>query len=148
MRVLYQPNRRLALSRGNTAGAVVYVLRREPLYHKLQYSKVPKFDAAAAAFGVIVGAFAVYLGLSSLGSAGADLTDLTCVCWYTLVWLLTVRTLVSSLRDNGTSVIGLPWLVALVTYELLLSIPQAARYAVWGCLGLLLVGSLLGLLLS
>ncbi len=61
---------------------VVYGLRREPLYHKLQYSKVPKFDAAAAALGVIVGAFTVYLGLSSLGSAGADLTDLTTVCWY------------------------------------------------------------------
>jgi hypothetical protein len=58
----------------------VFFLRREPLYHKLQYSKVPKFDAAAAVFGVAVGAFAVYLGLSSVGSAGADLTDLTTLC--------------------------------------------------------------------
>ena len=62
------------------AAQVVFSLRREPLYHKLQYSKVPKFDAAAAALGVIIGAFSVYLGLSSLGSAGADLTDLTTVC--------------------------------------------------------------------
>jgi hypothetical protein len=59
---------------------LVFMLRREPLYHKLQYSKVPKFDAAAAAFGVVIGAFVAYLGLSSLGSAGADLTDLTTLC--------------------------------------------------------------------
>ena len=65
-----------------TSKTTVFILRREPLYHKLQYSKVPKFDAAAAVFGVAVGAFAVYLGLSSLGSAGADLTDLTTLCWY------------------------------------------------------------------
>ena len=57
-----------------------FLLRREPLTHKLQYSKVPKFDAAAAALGVIIGALVVYLGLSSLGSGGADLTDLTVCC--------------------------------------------------------------------
>jgi hypothetical protein len=81
-----------AYSRGTTitgpsrpVAAVTYTLRREPLYHKLQYSKVPKFDAAAAALGVIVGAFAVYLGLSSLGSAGADLGDLTALCWYVAI---------------------------------------------------------------
>lgn len=56
---------------------VFYVLRREPLYHKLQYSKVPKFDVAAAILGVIVGAFIVYLSLCTVGSAGADLSDLT-----------------------------------------------------------------------
>lgn len=67
--------------------STVYVLRREPLYHKLQYSKTPKFDAPAAAFGVTVGAFGVYLGLSSLGSMGADLTDLTVLCWYVALWI-------------------------------------------------------------
>jgi hypothetical protein len=60
-----------------TVGTTHYVLRREPLYHKLQYSKVPKFDVAAAVLGVIVGAFVVYLTLCTLGSAGADLSDLT-----------------------------------------------------------------------
>ena len=70
---------------------LVFTLRREPLYHKLQYSKVPKFDAAAAALGVITGAFVVYLGLSSLGSAGADLTDLTTLCWYVGLWLTNLR---------------------------------------------------------
>ena len=76
-----------------SVAAVTYALRREPLYHKLQYSKVPKFDAAAAALGVIIGAFAVYLGLSSLGSAGADLGDLTALCWYVAVWLTVFRCL-------------------------------------------------------
>lgn len=66
---------------------VVFFLRREPLYHKLQYSKCPKFDAAAATFGVTVGAFGAYLALSSLGSMGADLADLTVFCWYVAVWL-------------------------------------------------------------
>jgi hypothetical protein len=59
--------------------SLVFLLRREPLYHKLQYSKSPKFDAAAAAFGVIVGAFVVYLSLNAVGSMGADLSDLTLV---------------------------------------------------------------------
>lgn len=80
-----------------------FMLRREPLYHKLQYSKVPKFDAAAAVFGVAVGAFAVYLGLSSLGSASADLTDLTCLCWYVALWLATLRTVASLLRSSVSS---------------------------------------------
>lgn len=73
------------------APAPVFMLRREPLYHKLQYSKVPKFDAAAAALGVIIGAFVVYLGLSSVGSAGADLGDLTALCWYVGIWGTTIR---------------------------------------------------------
>lgn len=64
---------------GGTSGGTFYVLRREPLYHKLQYSKVPKFDVAAAILGVGIGAFVVYLSLCTLGSAGADLSDLTVV---------------------------------------------------------------------
>jgi hypothetical protein len=58
----------------------IFLLRREPLYHKLQYSKSPKFDAAAAVAGVILGAFGVYITLSSLGSGGVDLSDLSTVC--------------------------------------------------------------------
>lgn len=65
---------------------IFFMLRREPLYHKLQYSKVPKFDVAAALLGVGVGAFIVYLSLCTLGSAGADLSDLTVVVWYACVW--------------------------------------------------------------
>jgi hypothetical protein len=67
-------------------------IRREPLYHKLQYSKVPKFDPAAAVLGVAIGAFVVYMTLSAVGSAGTDLTDLTLGVWYagvlwTSLWL-------------------------------------------------------------
>lgn len=64
---------------------VFFFLRREPYYHKLQYSKVPKFDVAAALFGVIVSAFVGYLTLSTLGSAGADLTDMLVCVWYTFL---------------------------------------------------------------
>jgi hypothetical protein len=146
MRVLYQPNRRLPISRGTTACAAVYVLRREPLYHKLQYSKVPKFDAAAAAFGVIVGAFAVYLCLSSLGSAGADLTDLTCVCWYVLLWLVATRALISSLREGGVSFFGLPHLLVLAGNELVLALSRTTRCLALGVLCLVLIGCLGGVI--
>ncbi len=60
-------------------------MRREPYYHKLQYSKTPKFDVAAAVFGVIVSAFVGYLTLNTLGSGGADLTDLATIFWYIFV---------------------------------------------------------------
>ena len=58
-------------------GETGFVLRREPLYHKLQYAKTPRFDVAAAVLGVGVGAVGAYLGLSSVGSMGVDLGDLT-----------------------------------------------------------------------
>jgi hypothetical protein len=70
-----------------------FFLRREPYYHKIQYSKTPKFDVAAAVLGVVSGAFLGYLSLSSLGSAGADLTDMSVLFWYFFlsyrtVWLV------------------------------------------------------------
>ena len=64
---------------------LTYHVRREPYYHKLQYSKVPKFDVAAALFGVIISAFVGYLTLSTLGSAGADLSDMLILFWYSFV---------------------------------------------------------------
>ena len=77
-----QSTPRLAKVPKQALDRVFYVLRREPLYHKLQYSKVPKFDVAAALLGVGVGAFVVYLSLCTVGSAGADLSDLTVLVWY------------------------------------------------------------------
>jgi len=56
-----------------------FILRREPFYHKLQYSKTPKFDVAAPALGAISGAFVAYMALATLGTAGADLSDLVTV---------------------------------------------------------------------
>ena len=73
----------------------VFTLRREPLYHKLQYSKAPKFDGAAAVLGVGLGAVGVYLGLNSLGSMGADLTDLTTFGWYLGLWVAILLQLVA-----------------------------------------------------
>lgn len=71
---------------------VWYILRREPYYHKLQYSKTPKFDPAAAIFGVVIGAFVAYLTLSTVGSAGADLSDLTVLMWYLFIFYHIIKT--------------------------------------------------------
>jgi predicted anti-sigma-YlaC factor YlaD len=64
-----------------------FILRREPLYHKLQYSKVPKYDSSAAILGTVIGAFGGYLALATVGSGGTDLTDLTTLAAWVLVTL-------------------------------------------------------------
>ena len=64
------------------ANVTWFILRREPMYHKLQYSKVPKYDSSAAILGTVIGAFGGYLALATVGSGGTDLTDLTTlVAW-------------------------------------------------------------------
>ena len=63
--------------------AAVFLLRREPFFHKLRYAKTPKFDLAAPLLGVIFGAFVGYVTLATFGSSGSDLSDLTVVVWYT-----------------------------------------------------------------
>ncbi len=84
-----------------------FILRREPLYHKLQYSKVPKYDSSAAILGTVIGAFGGYLALATVGSGGTDLTDLTTLAAWSLVAL---GTLVCSmeLRNTYTFVIFAP----------------------------------------
>jgi hypothetical protein len=83
---------------------VWFIIRREPFYHKLQYSKTPKNDPMAAFLGAALGAFVVYMGLSTFGTSGADLSDLTIVVWYLLLLLTTLRglllVLVSSLSGG------------------------------------------------
>lgn len=64
-----------------------FFLRREPMYHKLQYSKVPKYDSSAAILGTVLGAFAGYLALATVGSGGTDLTDLTTLVAWALLGL-------------------------------------------------------------
>lgn len=64
-----------------------FILRREPLYHKLQYSKVPKYDSSAAILGTVIGAFGGYMALATVGSGGTDLTDLTTLAAWALVTL-------------------------------------------------------------
>lgn len=59
-----------------------FMTRREPLYHKLQYSKTPKYDPAAAVFGTVLGAFVVYLALNTVGTGGPDMADLTALVVY------------------------------------------------------------------
>jgi hypothetical protein len=67
-------------------GTTWFILRREPLYHKLQYSKVQKYDSSAAILGTVIGAFGGYLALASVGSGGTDLTDLTTLAAWSLVF--------------------------------------------------------------
>lgn len=76
---------------------VWFVIRREPYYHKLQYSKTPKNDPMAAFLGAALGAFVVYMGLSTFGTSGADLSDLTIVVWYSLLFILFSRGLLLTL---------------------------------------------------
>jgi len=54
-----------------------FFLKKELYFHKIQYSKVLKYDVAAAIFGVVIGAFVVYLSLNTLGSGSPDLSDLS-----------------------------------------------------------------------
>lgn len=88
------------------------ILRREPMYHKLQYSKSPKFDSAAATLGVGLGAFVVYLALNGFGSMGTDLTDLTSLVWYTFLWLGIARLWRDESRENPEGIYRIflsPW---------------------------------------
>lgn len=50
--------------------------------------------------GAIVSAFVGYLTLSSLGSAGADLTDMAIVFWYIFLTYRCLMLLVFLLRDS------------------------------------------------
>ncbi len=58
------------------------------MYHKLQYSKVPKYDSSAAILGTVVGAFVGYLSLATVGSGATDLTDLTTLVAWALLSLI------------------------------------------------------------
>lgn len=84
-----------------------FILRREPLYHKLQYSKVPKYDSSAAILGTVIGAFGGYLALATVGSGGTDLTDLTTLAAWVLITLGTVVCSME-LRNAYTFVIFTP----------------------------------------
>jgi H+/Cl- antiporter ClcA len=84
-----------------------YVIRREPFYHKLQYSKTPKYDPMAAFLGAAMGAFAVYMGLSTFGTSGADLTDLTIAVWYGLLFIGFLRGFLQVLSSSLGGGLGL-----------------------------------------
>lgn len=95
-----------------------FILRREPYYHKLQYSKTPKFDIAAAVFGVAVGAFVVYLTLASVGSVSSDLSDLTVLVWYSFLLFQTIRMYMFLQKTNSLQTTGFFGLFVLFFKEL------------------------------
>lgn len=68
--------------KSNVFNFLYFFLKREVYYHKIQYSKVFKHDIVAALFGVVLGAFVVYLSLNTLGSGSPDLSDMTILFWY------------------------------------------------------------------
>lgn len=65
----------------------IFFLKREPYYHKIQYSKVQKYDIAAAVFGIVIGAFVVYMALNTFGSGSPDLSDLSILFWYSFLMI-------------------------------------------------------------
>lgn len=65
-----------------------FFIKREFYFHKIQYSKVFKHDVAAAIFGIVLGAFVVYLSLNTLGSGSPDLSDLSLILWYFIILYL------------------------------------------------------------
>ena len=83
-----------------------YVLRREPYYHKLQYSKTPKYDPMAAFLGAAIGAIVAYLALGSFGTGGADLSDLSVLVWYSAVWLFILKFFIKIFSYSFSSGLG------------------------------------------
>lgn len=76
----------------------------------------------AAFLGAALGAFVVYMGLSTFGTSGADLSDLTIFVWYSLLFIVFTRgfllTLVAALQ-MGLSLIGLIFHVFLFFFYLI-----------------------------
>lgn len=83
-----------------------YILRREPYYHKLQYSKTPKYDPMAAFLGAAVGAIVGYLALGSFGTGGADLSDLSALVWYSALWLFIFKLFIKIFSFSFSSGLG------------------------------------------
>lgn len=63
-----------------------FFLKKEITTHKLSYSKTMKSDVFAAFLGAIVGAAVSWISLAVLGGCSVDLSDLTVVCWYSLLF--------------------------------------------------------------
>lgn len=113
----------------NTSGYTFFLLRREPFFHKLRYSKVPKFDLAAPTLGAISGAFAAYMVLSTLGSGGTDLSDLTTLVVYIGLWLTNLKLILSlNLEVKNSSIIY-------TVYELIFMGGVFIKSALRGCIG-------------
>ena len=88
------------------------------MLHKLLYSKTAKYDAAAAALGVIFSAAFSYLTLSSLGSGGVDLSDLTCLAWYLFIWFTVLKLYLSTTGCENLVSVNLMGLLLSLTVEL------------------------------
>jgi hypothetical protein len=115
-----------------------YVLRREPYYHKLQYSKTPKYDPMAAFLGAAIGALVSYLALGSFGTGGSDLSDLSVLVWYSAVWLFILKFFIKIFSYAFSSGLGFVYVwchVFIFFCQLVLSTIVWFFYVIGRCLG-------------
>lgn len=63
----------------------IFFVRREFFFHKIQYSKVFKFDIAAAVIGIAISTVISMLVLSSIGTCSVDLSDLFIIFYYVIL---------------------------------------------------------------
>ena len=63
----------------------IRTLTREIFYHKIQYSKVYKFDIVAALMGITLSTVISVLLLSTFGTCSVDLSDLTVLIYYVVL---------------------------------------------------------------
>jgi hypothetical protein len=65
--------------------AKLHFIKREVFYHKIQYSKVFKFDVAAAVLGIAISTVFSVLAVASIGTCSVDLSDVCLVFYYVFV---------------------------------------------------------------
>ena len=72
-------------------GIMALILRRDVASHKLRYGKTIKGDISGAIAGLLCGVNVGYLTLASAGVGSVDLSDLSYVALYLLVWASVLR---------------------------------------------------------
>ena len=104
----------------NTINFRYFFLKREFYYHKIQYSKVLKHDISAAIFGIVFGAFAVYLSLNTLGSGSPDLSDLSVFLWYVFLAITVVNLLFNVFKFKYSFFRSLLFIFNFIVFNLLI----------------------------
>jgi len=79
---------------------IFFILKKDKLLHKIQYSKTIKADPSGALLGLIVGLFCGYLTLASIGASSIDLTELTCILYYAFIFFLIIKIYTNFFYNN------------------------------------------------
>lgn len=104
----------------NIKNITYFFIKREIYYHKIQYSKVYKYDICGAVFGVVIGAFIAYLSLNSLGSGSPDLSDMSILFWYIFLIFKIVQLNLSLKKFNISFIFLLFYFFNFIIYNILL----------------------------